>query len=87
MWSGAVYLLLGLGWMASAVAGGSGTPDWFRWLLAVGFLVLATYSLFVGYKARRMIRIHREFRQPGNGRRAELARQEATDLPAAASGR
>jgi hypothetical protein len=49
-------LLSGLAATATAITYGSEPLDWLRWLLAAGSLTFAAYALFIGYRARRMIR-------------------------------
>jgi hypothetical protein len=57
--SGIASLLTGLGATATAITYGSEPLDWLRWLLAAGSLTFAAYALFIGYRARRMIRLIR----------------------------
>ena len=61
-WVGAGCLLCGLGWLAVAIRGGRGNPEWLRWLFAAGYLSLAAGMLFVRYNARRTIRAHHGLR-------------------------
>lgn len=55
-WLGALELLVGLFNTVLAVMGGSGDPDWIRWLVAICLLVSAVVMLYIGYRARRLLR-------------------------------
>lgn len=55
-WIGALELLVGLFNTVVAVMGGSGGPEWLRWLIAICFVVTGVLMLYMGYRARRLLR-------------------------------